>query len=74
MSTVAADKPWYELSDEEARAILVELGHDPDLPPRGVAEGTPPPGLRNHVCRVDGHSDPDWTGLCIYCRAEHSEW
>jgi hypothetical protein len=25
------------------------------------------PGLRNHVCEVDGHSDPDNSGLCIYC-------
>lgn len=38
-----------------------------DFPPRGVAYGKPSPGLRNHDCRVDGHRDPDNSGLCIHC-------
>ena len=37
------------------------------LPPRGVAFGKPDPGMRNHDCRIDGHSFDD--GLCIYCYA-----
>lgn len=37
------------------------------LPPRGVAGGRPPRGLRNWDCRQDGHEDPDNSGLCIHC-------
>ncbi len=41
-----------------------------DLPPRGINAGKPPPGLRNHDCREDGHRDPDNSGLCIHCSAD----
>lgn len=63
-------KHWFDLTDDEAREILIRYGQDPDLEPRGVAYGTPPPGLRNWVCEVDGHSDPDNSGLCIHCPYE----
>lgn len=58
---------WYDLPEHVCRVILIRHGQNPDLPPRGAADGTPPPHLRNHVCAVDGHSDPDNSGLCIYC-------
>lgn len=39
-----------------------------NLPPRGVSFGRPlGTNLRNWDCRVDGHSDPDNSGLCIHC-------
>lgn len=60
-------KPWFELTDDEVWAVLVAHGQDPDLPPRGVSHGDPPPGLRNWVCEVDGHEDPDLVGSCIHC-------
>ena len=60
---------WFELTVDERRAIVRDAGQDPDLPRRGVAHGTPPPGLRNHVCAADGHEDPDNSGLCIHCDA-----
>lgn len=44
-----------------------------DLPARGIDAGKPPPGLRNWDCRVDWHSDPDNSGLCIYCAQDLSE-
>lgn len=62
-----------DADEETTRALLARHGYDPDLPARGV---TGPPGefrgLRNHVCEldgvaIDGHSDPDRSGLCIYC-------
>lgn len=62
-------KPHWELTREERRAAITAAGQDPDLPPRGVPSGTPPPGLRNWVCAADGHSDPDNGGPCIYCGA-----
>ena len=37
------------------------------LSARGVSFGKPPKGLRNWDCRIDGHEDPDNTGLCIHC-------
>jgi hypothetical protein len=37
------------------------------LPPRGDSYGKPPVGLRNWDCRIDGHEDPDHSGLCIHC-------
>lgn len=64
---------WFDLTDEEQRQILVDKGHNPNLPPRGVAHGEPPPGLRNWVCEVDGHADPDNSGSCIHCAAS-TEW
>lgn len=51
------------------RQAIIDAGQDPDLPPRGYAGGTPPPGTRNRVCAADGHSDPDNSGHCIYCCA-----
>jgi hypothetical protein len=70
---VGGQKYWWELTSDERRAILIANGEDPDLPPRGVSRGTPPPGLRNWVCEVDGHSDPDNSGLCIHCGQERPE-
>lgn len=61
------EKYWWELTEEERRAAIIAAGQDPDLPPRGVASGTPPPGLRNWVCAADGHEDPDNSGACIHC-------
>ena len=58
-----------ELTDKE-REIIIKHGENPDLPRRGVSFGTPPPGLRNRICEVDGHEDPDNSGLCIHCDAE----
>lgn len=64
-------EPWLvrigKVTAEEARGILITKGENPDNPPRGVAFGMPPPNLRNHICEVDGHSDPDNSGICIYC-------
>lgn len=67
------DKPWFKLSADERRAGIAAAGQDPDLPPRGVAHGTPPAGLRNWVCAADGHADPDNSGLCIHCSADLDE-
>lgn len=67
------------MEDEEAkeRRLLIKYGYNPDLPARGVAggPGEPWPGLRNHVCylegtEIDGHADPDLSGACIYCHAD----
>jgi hypothetical protein len=66
--------PWYTLTEQERREILLAKGQNPDLPPRGVAHGDPPPGLRNWVCEVDGHEDPDNSGQCIHCDTDHEEW
>ncbi len=41
---------------------------NPALPARGVSYGKPPPGARNWSCDIDGHSDPDNSGLCIHCQ------
>lgn len=65
--------------EAQRRMLLAKYGYDPDLPARGVA-GAPDEdaerqyGVRNHVCWlenvvIDGHSDPERSGLCIYCGA-----
>jgi hypothetical protein len=61
--------PWRTPTREQRREAIVAAGQDPGLPPRGVSDGIPPPGLRNWVCAADGHSDPDNTGFCIHCSA-----
>jgi hypothetical protein len=61
------NKFWFELTKDERRQILIAKGEDPDLAPRGVYPGVAPTGLRNWVCEVDGHADPDNSGLCIHC-------
>ena len=40
------------------------------LPRRGVNGGKPPPGVRNRDCVIDGHEDPDWSGMCIHCSVD----
>jgi hypothetical protein len=59
-----------QLTDKEKREIIIKHGQNPDLPPRGVSGGIPPKGLRNWICEVDGHEDPDNSGLCIHCSCE----
>lgn len=61
-----------EMTEEEGRAYIKSLGQDPDLPPCGCTFGTPPAGARNWLCAVDGHSDPDNSGGCIYCDYEYA--
>ena len=58
---------YPELTEEGARAFLISKGENPDFPKSGMASGPIREGLRHHVCEVDGHSDPDNSGLCIYC-------
>jgi hypothetical protein len=56
-----------DLPDHVVRVILIRHGQNPDFEPRGTSFGTPSSRLRNWVCAVDGHSDPDNSGLCIHC-------
>lgn len=61
---------FERLTGAAAREFLISLGENPDWPKRGVSRhqhAVPVTGMRNHVCEVDGHSDPDNVGLCIYC-------
>ena len=37
------------------------------LPQRHVSGGTPPEGLRNWLCSIDGHEDPEKAGECLHC-------
>lgn len=52
---------------DRIRDIIISHGQNPDYPPRGVSSGIPPKGLRNWICEVDGHEDPDNSGVCIHC-------
>ena len=63
------EKQWYELTDTERKEVILKAGQDPELPPRGISYGEPPKGLRNWICKADGHEDPDNSGLCIHCSA-----
>lgn len=58
------------LSKEEKRQIIINKGQNPDFPPCGDSGCKPPLGLRNWICEVDGHEDPDRSGLCIHCSCE----
>lgn len=58
------------LSIEEKRQIIINKGQNPDYKPCGDSACIPPKGLRNWICEVDGHEDPDRSGLCIHCSAE----
>lgn len=57
----------------DAEGRLADLA----VPPRGVTSNRgfdPPEGLRNWICSIDGvlidgHSDPDRSGFCIFCGA-----
>lgn len=62
-----------ELTERE-RAVLIAHGQNPDWPPRGMTTAAPELQLRGHVCEVDGHSDPDLSGMCIYCCLDESAW
>lgn len=37
------------------------------LDPRHVSGGTPPERLRNWLCSIDGHEDPEKSGECLHC-------
>lgn len=65
---------WYQLTEQQRREIIISKGQNPDLPPRGVSGGNPPDGLRNWICAVDGHCDPDNTGGCIHCGADLDDY
>lgn len=61
----------FEHAFEEATAAIFRFGREAaanGIRPRGVGFGTPPEGLRNHVCLIDGHEDPDRSGACLHCR------
>jgi len=74
--------PQYEviITEDENKGLTYEFkritsnieikDQNLDYPPRGVSEGIPPIGLRNWNCEVDGHADPDNSGLCIHCSTE----
>lgn len=64
----------YDADQQRRDSLMRNHGYDPELPPRGFASGTPPDGLRNWVCEledfeIDGHSDQDRTGFCVFCGA-----